>query len=91
VFPYLPGVADELEHVDLASLASASFAHIDGYRAIGKAAARAISNAAGVPLLLNIGPTRCPLAPCRATGLPRLILQTGIPDTSPDAATRPAA
>ena len=60
MFPYLPGVADELGHIDLAPLASASFTYIDGYGFMGKAAARAIqvAKAANVPLLVNLGGDR---------------------------------
>jgi hypothetical protein len=90
MFPYLPGVADELEHVDLASLARRPSPTSTGIGQSGRAAARAIqtSAAAGVPRLLNIVPRRCLLASRRATGSPRLILRTGITDTSPKADIR---
>jgi sugar/nucleoside kinase (ribokinase family) len=41
MFPHLPGVADDLNQIDLTPLTGAAFAYVDGYPAIGKAAARA--------------------------------------------------
>jgi sugar/nucleoside kinase (ribokinase family) len=91
MFPYLPGVADELEHVDLAPLADASFAYIDGYAVIGKAAARAIqaTKAAQLPLLVNLGgdPAPCQLLDV-LDGYPGLVVQTSITEESLDTAAR---
>lgn len=91
IFPYLPGVAEALEVVDLAPLASAAFAYIDGYSLIATAAARAIqaARAANLPLLLNLGGEQVSSDILAALhGYPRLILQTNITETSLDAAVR---
>jgi sugar/nucleoside kinase (ribokinase family) len=91
MFPYLLGVADELEHVDLASLSSASFAYIDGYGVIAKAAARAIqaAKAAELPLLVNLGGDLTPRELLDALdGYPNLIVQTSISKESLEMATR---
>jgi sugar/nucleoside kinase (ribokinase family) len=91
MFPYLPGVADELEHVDLAWLSSASFAYIDGYGMIAKAAARAIqaAKAAGLPLLVNLGGDLAPRELLDSLdGYPNFIVQTSIAEESLETATR---
>jgi sugar/nucleoside kinase (ribokinase family) len=91
MFPYLPGVADELERVDLAPLAHASFAYIDGYKMLGKPAARAVqtAKAAQLPLLVNLGGD---LAPCQLLdaldGYPGLVVQTSIAEESLETAAR---
>jgi sugar/nucleoside kinase (ribokinase family) len=85
MFPYLPGVADELEHVDLAALGGASFAYIDGYKMLGKAAARAIQAARSValPLLVNLGGDDVSDELLAALdGYPGLIVQTSTADES---------
>jgi sugar/nucleoside kinase (ribokinase family) len=81
IFPYLPGVADGLERIDLAPLASAPFAYIAGYDRIGKAASLAIraaraARAARVPLLLNLGGDSSPEVLDAVRGYPGLIVQT---------------
>jgi sugar/nucleoside kinase (ribokinase family) len=83
-FPHLPGVADELEHADLAPLATASFAYVDGYAFIAKAASSAIRR-------LRRQRYRC-CSTSAAThpaevfdairGYPRLIVQTSISEAS---------
>jgi sugar/nucleoside kinase (ribokinase family) len=80
LFPYLSGVADELERVDLTPLASASFAYIDGYDMIAKAASLAIRAAkdAAVPLLLNLGGDTPAEVFDALRGYPRLIVQTSV-------------
>jgi sugar/nucleoside kinase (ribokinase family) len=79
-FPYLPGVTAELECSDLALLTGASFAYIDGYQFIAKAAARAIRTAktAEIPLLLNLGGDTPADVFDAIRGYPRLIVQTSI-------------
>jgi sugar/nucleoside kinase (ribokinase family) len=89
-FPYLPGVADELEEVDLSPIVAASFAYIDGYRPIAKAASRAIlaAKAAEIPLLLNLGGD-APSEVFDATrGYKQLIVQTSISESHAPEAQR---
>jgi sugar/nucleoside kinase (ribokinase family) len=91
MFPYLPGVADELESIDLAPLRSASFAYIDGYKLLGKAAARAVqaAKAAQLPLLVNLGGDLAPSELLAALdGYPGLVVQTSIAEESLGTATR---
>jgi sugar/nucleoside kinase (ribokinase family) len=91
MFPYLPGVADELEHIDLAPLWSASFAYVDGYKMLGKAAARAVqaAKAAGLPLLVNFGGDPAPSELSTALdGYPGLVVQTSIAEESLETAAR---
>jgi sugar/nucleoside kinase (ribokinase family) len=91
MFPYLPGVADELERVDLAPLRSASFAYIDGYKLLGKAAARAVqaAKAAQLPLLVNLGGDLVPSELLDALdGYPGLVVQTSITEESLETASR---
>jgi sugar/nucleoside kinase (ribokinase family) len=91
MFPYLPGVADELEGIALAPLRSASFAYIDGYKLLGKAAARAAqaAKAAQLPLLVNLGGDLAPRELLGALdGYPGLIVQTSIAEESLGTATR---
>jgi sugar/nucleoside kinase (ribokinase family) len=91
MFPYLPGVADELERVDLAPLKSALFAYIDGYKMLGKAAARAVqaAKAAQLPLLVNLGGDLAPGELLDALdGYPGLIVQTNIAEESLETAAR---
>lgn len=78
--PHLPGVADELECIDRVPLTTASFAHVDGYRLIGKVASRAIraAKAAGVSLLLNLGGGSSSEVFDAIRGYPRLIVQTSV-------------
>ena len=82
-FPRLPGVAGQLERLDLAPLAGASSAYIDCYELIRKPAIRAIRacRTARIPLLLNLGGS--PLEACvveAVRGYPRLIVQTNVAD-----------
>jgi sugar/nucleoside kinase (ribokinase family) len=82
-FPYLPGVVDALDHVELAPLADASFAYIDCYQIIEAPAVRAIhaARSAGVPLLLNLGGSpRSPIVSDAVRGQPGLIIQTNVDD-----------
>jgi sugar/nucleoside kinase (ribokinase family) len=91
MFPYLPGVADELEHVDLALLSDASFAYIDCYGMIAKAAARAIRAArnAGLSLLANLGGDNPSTEMLDALdGYPNVVIQTSIAEESLETATR---
>jgi sugar/nucleoside kinase (ribokinase family) len=93
-FPFLPGVADALNGLDLAPVADASFAYIDCYQLIEVPAARAIqaARAAGIPLLLNLGGS--PLAPATAAVLhdyPGLVVQTNVDDSAYADAPRVAA
>ncbi len=91
MFPYLPGVADELEHVDLAPLSEASFAYIDCYGMIAKAAARAIRAArtAGLPLLANLGGDSPSTEMLDALDdYPNLVIQTSITEESLETAAR---
>lgn len=91
MFPYLPGVADELERIDLSPFRSASFAYIDGYKMLGRAAARAVqaAKAAQLPLLVNLGGDLAPSELLDALdGYPGLIVQTSITDESLETATR---
>jgi len=91
MFPYLPGVADELQRVDLAPLRSASFAYIDGYKMLGKAAARAVrtAKAAQLPLLVNLGGDLAPSELLTAlNGYPGLVVQTSIAEESLETAAR---
>jgi sugar/nucleoside kinase (ribokinase family) len=88
LFPYLSGVADHLEGIDLAPLASASFAYIDGYALIGRAASLAIRAAreAAVPLLLNLGGDTPAEVFDAMRGYPQLTVQTSIvEDSAPEA------
>jgi sugar/nucleoside kinase (ribokinase family) len=89
-FPYLPGVAAELECIDLEALTGASFAYIDGYTFIAKAASLAIraAKAAGVPLLLNLGGDSPAEVFDAIRGYPRLIVQTSIAEKSAPEAQR---
>jgi sugar/nucleoside kinase (ribokinase family) len=84
-FPFLPGVVDALNGLDLAPLAVASFAYVDCYELIEVPAVRAIraAQAAGVPLLLNLGGS--PLSSAAAdvlAGYPRLVVQTNVDDAA---------
>jgi sugar/nucleoside kinase (ribokinase family) len=91
MFPYLPGIADQLERVDLAPIAQASFAYVDCYSLIHTAAARVIraARAADIPLLLNLGGDHLSAEVLAALhGYPRLVLQTSITEESLDTATR---
>ena len=83
-FPYLPGVADELERVDLAPLATAAFAYVDGYAFVAKAASLAIraAKAAGIPLLLNLGGDSPAEVFDAIRGYPRLIVQTSVSEAN---------
>src|SRR5258708_22537364 len=83
-FPYLPGVADELERADLAPLATAAFAYVDGYAFIAKAASLAIraAKAAGIPLLLNLGGDSPAEVFDAIRGYPRLIVQTSVSEAN---------
>jgi sugar/nucleoside kinase (ribokinase family) len=83
-FPCLPGVAGELEQVDLEPLATASFAYVDGYAFIAKAASLAIraAKAAGIPLLLNLGGDSPAEVFDAIRGYPRLIVQTSVSEAS---------
>jgi sugar/nucleoside kinase (ribokinase family) len=89
-FPYLPGVAAELECIDLEALADASFAYIDGYTFIAKAASLAIraAKAAEVPLLLNLGGDSPAEVFDAIRGYPRLIVQTSLGEKSTPEAQR---
>lgn len=91
LFPYLPGVADQLARVDLAPFASAAFAYVDCYALIQRSAVRAIhsTRSADVPLLLNLGGDQVSSDILTALrGYPRLILQTNITDASLETAAR---
>jgi sugar/nucleoside kinase (ribokinase family) len=91
MFPYLPGVADELERADLTPLDTASFAYIDGYKMLGKAAARAVhaAKAAQLPLLINLGGDHASDELLAALdGYPGLIVQTSIAEESLETAAR---
>jgi sugar/nucleoside kinase (ribokinase family) len=93
-FPHLPGVADQLERLDLALLAGASSVYIDCYELIRKPAVRAIRacQAAGVPVLVNLGGS--PLDPGVAEvlrGHSHLIIQTNAADDCMAEAHRIAA
>jgi sugar/nucleoside kinase (ribokinase family) len=91
MFPYLPGVADELERVDLTPLDTASFAYIDGYKMLGKAVARAVhaAKAAQLPLLINLGGDHASDELLAALdSYPGLIVQTSIAEESLETATR---
>lgn len=84
-FPYVPGMADALSSLDLAPLASASFAYIDCYQLIAAPAVRAINaaRAVGVPLLVNLGSS--PLSPAMVgalRGYPQLVVQTNVDDNA---------
>jgi sugar/nucleoside kinase (ribokinase family) len=84
-------VADELESIDLAALRSASFACIDGYKMLGKAAARAVqtARAAQLPLLVNLGGDLAPSELLDALdGYPELVVQTSIAEESLETAIR---
>jgi sugar/nucleoside kinase (ribokinase family) len=89
-FPYLPGVAAELEQVDLSPLGRASFAYIDGYRPIAKAASRAIlaAKAAELPLLLNLGGDSPSEVFDAIRGYKQLIAQTSISESHAPEAQR---
>jgi sugar/nucleoside kinase (ribokinase family) len=91
IFPYLPGVADELEGIDLAPLASASFAYVDCYGLIQRPAVGVIRAArnAGIPLLANLGGDNPSAEILDALdGYPGLVVQTSIPEESLDAGAR---
>jgi sugar/nucleoside kinase (ribokinase family) len=93
-FPYLPGAADALEHVDLAPLTSASFAYIDCYQLIEVPAVRAVhaARSAGVPLLLNLGGSPLSSGVAAAVrGYPGLLIQTNVDDDSAAEAPRIAS
>jgi sugar/nucleoside kinase (ribokinase family) len=83
-FPHLPGVADELDRVNLAPLATAAFAYVDGYALVAKAASLAIraAKAAGVPLLLNLGGDSPAEVFDAIRGYPRLIVQTSVSEAN---------
>jgi sugar/nucleoside kinase (ribokinase family) len=83
-FPYPPGVADELERIDLAPLATAAFAYVDGYAFVAKAASLAIgaAKAAGIPLLLNLGGDSPAEVFDAIRGYPRLIVQTSVSEAN---------
>jgi sugar/nucleoside kinase (ribokinase family) len=89
MFPYLPGGADELERVDLAPLSSASFAYIDAYQMLGKAATRVVQAAAAqLTFVVNLGGDRAPSELLNALdGYPSLIVQSRIAEESLEAAT----
>ncbi len=94
MFPYLPGIARSLERIDLAPLASAALAYIDCYRLMTVPAARAIAaaRAAGTLLLANLGgDPPSPEITGALAGYPRLVIQTSIPESSPDLAHATAA
>jgi sugar/nucleoside kinase (ribokinase family) len=84
-FPFLPGVVDALNGLDLAPLAAASFAYVDCYQLIEIPAVRTIhaARAAGVPLMLNLGGS--PLSAVVAdalSGYPQLVVQTNVDDAA---------
>jgi sugar/nucleoside kinase (ribokinase family) len=91
IFPFLPGVADELGQIDLAPLDTASFAYVDCYGGIDRAAIRAIQSArsAGLPLLANLGGDN-PSAGILDVldGYPDLTVQTSIAEESLETAAR---
>jgi len=89
MFPYLPGVADGLARIDLEPLASAAFAYIDCYRFMTAPAARAIAaaRAAGASILANLGgDPASPEVLDALAGHPCLVIQTSVPEASPDLA-----
>ena len=89
MFPYVPGVAEGLEHIALEPLASAALAYIDCYQFMAAPAARAIAaaRAAGAPILANFGgDVAAPEVLNGLAGQPHLVIQTSIPDPSPDRA-----
>lgn len=91
MFPYLPGVARELERIDLTPLDEASFAYIDCYGLIQRSAVHAIRAArhAGLPLLANLGGDTPSAELLDALdGYPGLIIQTSITEESLDTAAR---
>lgn len=93
-FPYLPGVAEALAAVDLATLARASFAYIDCYQLIEAAAVRAIhaARAAGVPTLVNLGGSALsPAVAAAIRGYPDVVIQTNVDDAEHEAAPAVAA
>lgn len=84
-FPYLPGVAEALERVDVTPITTASLIYVDGYQLVERAAIRAIkvARAAQVPLLVNLGGS--PLTPEMTVAMRRhsqLIIQTNVADVS---------
>jgi len=84
-FPYLPGVTDSLAALDLSLLEMASFAYIDCYQLIDAPAARAVGavQAAGIPLLLNLGGSSLSAAVVAALrGCQRLIVQTSVDEAA---------
>lgn len=89
-FPYLPGIADELEQLDLTPIHSASFAYIDGYAMIAKAASLAIRAAktAEVPLLLNLGGDAPAEVFDAIRGYKGLIIQTSVKEENAAEAQR---
>ena len=89
MFPHLPGVAEGLARIDLEPLASAAFAYIDCYRFMTVPAARAIAaaRAAGARMLANLGGDPASPEVLEAlAGHPSLVIQTSIPQASPDLA-----
>jgi sugar/nucleoside kinase (ribokinase family) len=91
MFPFLQGVADELERMDLAPLGSASFAYVDCYGLIQRPAVRMIQAArnAGLPLLANLGGDNPSTEILDALdGYPGLVIQTSITEESPGTAVR---
>jgi sugar/nucleoside kinase (ribokinase family) len=91
MFPYLPGIADALERVDLTPLDSASFAYIDCYGLIQRPAVRVIQAArdVGIPLLANLGGDNPSSEMLDALdGYPGLVIQTSITKESLDKAAQ---
>jgi sugar/nucleoside kinase (ribokinase family) len=89
MFPYVPGVAEGLEHIALEPLASAALAYIDCYRFMTAPAVRAIAAArtAGVPILANFGgDVAAPEVLSAFVGHPHLVVQTSIADPLPERA-----
>jgi sugar/nucleoside kinase (ribokinase family) len=94
MFPYLPGVAEGLTRIDLEPLASAAFAYLDCYRFMTAPAARAIAaaRAAGARILANLGgDPASPEVLDALAGYTHLVIQTSIPDASPDLALAAAS
>ena len=91
MFPYLPGIARELERIDLTPLNAASFAYVDCYGLIQRPAVRVIQAAreARVPLLANLGGDN-PSADIldALDGYHGLVVQTSITEESLDTAAR---
>jgi len=89
MFPYVSGVIEGLARIALEPLASAALAYIDCYRFMTAPAVRAIAAArtAGAPILANLGgDVAAPEVLNALAGHPHLVIQTSIPDPSPDRA-----